>query len=85
MRVAGEALRERGILPGDILIADAAAQPTDGAVVIAMVIGEILVCQLACRGGQWWLRPSKDGRNPLPVAEEHEIWAVVTALVRTNP
>ena len=50
-----------------------------------MVVGEILVCQLAWRRGQGWLRPPGDGRDSLPVVEQHEIWAVVTALVRTNP
>ena len=61
VRVLGEALVERGILPGDVL-----------------------VCQLAYRHGQWWLRPSGAGKEPLPVADEAEIWAVVAALVRTK-
>ena len=32
VRVLGEALRERGILPGDVLIANTAAPPTHGRV-----------------------------------------------------
>ena len=84
VRVKGDALAERGIQHGDILIADAAATPAAGRVVIAMIHGDVLVCQLAYRHGQWWLRPSGAGKEPLPVADEAEIWAVVAALVRTK-
>lgn len=84
VRVKGDALAERGIQHGDILIADAAARPAAGRVVIAMIHGDVLVCQLAFRHGQWWLRPSGAGKEPLPVADEAEIWAVVAALVRTK-
>ena len=84
VRVKGDALAERGIQHGDILIADAAATPAAGRVVIAMIHGDVLVCQLAFRHGQWWLRPSGAGKEPLPVRDEAEIWAVVAALVRTK-
>lgn len=84
VRVNGDALAERGIQHGDILIADAAASPSAGRVVIAMIHGDVLVCQLAYKQGQWWLRPSGPGKDPLPAADEAEIWAVVAALVRTE-
>ena len=84
VRVKGDALVERGIQHGDILIADAAAAPTSGRVVIAMVHGDVLVCQLMRRHGQWWLHPSGAGKEPLLVVAEAEIWAVVAALVRTK-
>ena len=84
VRVSGDALRERGIHPGDILIADAAAAPAPGRVVIAMVMGDVLVCQLTWQGGQWWLRPAGPGKQPLPVQGEAEVWAVVAGLVRTD-
>lgn len=82
VRVLGEALVERGILPGDILIADAAAEPRAGAVAIVMLHGEVLVAQLALRRGSWWLRPGRADRPAVPVTEEVELWAVVAALVR---
>ena len=84
VRVKGDALAERGIQHGDILIADAAASPSAGRVVIAMIHGDVLVCQLAYKQGQWWLKPSGSEKAPLPVADEAEIWAVVAALVRTE-
>lgn len=82
VRVLGEALVERGILPGDILIADAAAEPRPGGVAIIMLHGEVVVAQLAHRRGQWWLRSGRGDRPPLAVTEDVEIWAVVAALVR---
>ena len=86
VRVWGEALRERGIHPGDILIADAAAAPATGKVCVAFVHGEVLVATLAFRRGQWWLRPSTEGRRePVAVAgADAEIWAIVCGLVRTD-
>ena len=85
VRVKGDALVERGIRHGDILIADAAAPPTAGNVVIAMVRGDVLVCQLANKDGFWWLKPTGTS-PPLPVIVEDdiEIWAVVAGLVRTD-
>ena len=85
VRVWGEALRERGILPGDILIADAAAAPKSGKVCVAFVHGDVLVATLAFRRGEWWLRPSAEGREPVAVrGEAAEIWAIVCGLVRTD-
>ena len=84
VRVKGDALTERGIQHGDILIADAAASPSPGNVVIAMIHGDVLVCQLAFQKGQWWLRPAGPAHNAMLVADEAEIWAVVAALVRTK-
>ena len=85
VRVKGDALSERGIRHGDILIADAAAEPGTGHVVIAMVHGDVLVCQLAAKDGHWWLLPSGKA-EPLSIvaAEDIEIWAVVAGLVRTE-
>ena len=70
----GEALVERGIHPGDVLIADAAAAaPATGKVAIVMIHGEVLVAQLAFRAGQWWLRAGRRDRSPMPVTEDAEM------------
>lgn len=84
VRVSGEALTERGILPGDILIADAAAPPAHGKIAIVMVHSEVLVAQLAFREGGWWLRPGKAGQGGRVIPDDAEIWAIVSGLVRTN-
>jgi DNA polymerase V len=82
VRVLGEALTRRGILPGDVLIVDAAAEPRTGAVAIVMLGGEVLLAQLAWKNGQWWLRSGRAEQAPVMLAEEAEIWAMVAALVR---
>lgn len=81
VRVKGQALRARGIFDGDILIADAAADPRPGVVCVAMVGGDVLLATLACQDGQWLLTASA---GVIPLGEHVEVWAVVEALVRTE-
>lgn len=85
VRVLGDALAGRGILSGDILIADAAKPPAAGQVAVVMLAGDVLVAQLAYRRGHWWLLSGRPDTAPLPIeGEDAEIWAVVTGLVRTK-
>ena len=85
VRVWGDALRERGILPGDILIADADEPPMSGRVCVAFVNGEVLVATLAYREGEWWLRPSADGQDAVSVQDAAaEVWAMGCGLVRKD-
>ena len=52
---------------------------------VAFVHGEVLVATLAFRGGEWWLRPSAEGQEPVAVrGEAAEVWAIVCGLVRTD-
>ena len=83
VRVLGQALAERGILPGDVLIADTAAPPKHGQVAIVVLHGEMWVSQITYRSSQWWVRPGCADR-PLVAVEDDgaEVWAVVAALVR---
>lgn len=84
VRVAGDALIPRGILHGDILIADAATPPSSGRIAIVMLAGDVLVAQLAHRDGQWWLQSGIPHAQAVPIGEDTEIWAIVTGLVRTS-
>lgn len=85
VRIAGDALQGRGILSGDILIADAAKPPAAGLVAVVMLAGDVLVAQLTHRAGHWWLVSGRPDTAPLPIkGEGAEIWAVVTGLVRTQ-
>ncbi len=59
VRVLGEALVDRGIYPGDVLIADTATAPTHGRVAIVMLHGEVWIAQLALRDGQWRMLPCR--------------------------
>lgn len=80
VRVVGHELRARGIHAGDILIANAAAEPAAGKVCVAFLHGEVVLATLTLKEESWWLRPSVGA--PLPVTDDVEIWAVIQALVR---
>lgn len=81
VRVKGQAFSARGIQDGDILIADAAAEPRPGVVCVAMVGGDVILATLTRRDGQWVLAPSSGAL--VTIAEDVEVWAIVQALVRT--
>jgi SOS-response transcriptional repressor LexA len=82
VRVVGQELRGRGIQHGDILIANAAAEPTAGRVCVAFLHGEVMLATLTRKGEAWWLAPAN--REPVEVCEDVEIWAIIKALVRTR-
>lgn len=82
VRVLGQELRGRGIHPGDILIANAASEPVAGQVCVAMLYGEFVLATLTRNENGWCLRPSK--RDPVQVEGDVEIWAMISALVRTK-
>lgn len=82
VRVRGHALKERGIHDGDILVADAAADPRAGVVCVAMVGGDVILATLTMRDGEWILLPSTG--TVLTIGDDVEVWAVVDALVRTS-
>ena len=80
VRVKGQALTSRGIRDGDILVADAAADPKPGKVCVAMVGGDVILATLSRQDTQWVLQPSS---GPIiTIADDVEVWAIVEALVR---
>lgn len=80
VRVQGSGWRRRGILDGDLLIANAAAPPAPGRLCVAFVQGEVVLALLERRGGTWGLK--RAGGLLQPVTEAVEIWAIAEALVR---
>lgn len=82
VRVKGQALSARGIHDGDILIADAAAEPRAGVVCVAMVGGDVILATLTRKGPVWLLTPSTG--PVVPIENDVEVWAIVQALVRTE-
>ena len=82
VRVVGHELRQRGIHHGDILIANATAEPAAGKVCVAFLHGEVILATLTREEETWWLAPST--RRPVPVTDEVEIWAIINTLVRTK-
>lgn len=83
VRAKGQALLERGIMDGDILVVDAAADPTPGRVCVVMIGGDVILAVLRQRAGEWLLRPS--GAETIAIRDDVGIWAMVEALVRRNP
>jgi DNA polymerase V len=86
VRVQGLNFVSRGVLSGDILIADTAGDPVSGALVIACAGGQILLAELQNRNGHWFLVSGNDAQQPLRVdpMRDVEIWGRVTGLVRTE-
>jgi DNA polymerase V len=84
VRVSGAAMEWRGIVAGDVLIVDAAAEPQSGSVVIIMMGGQVILAQVVQRRGQWWIRSGKPDRVPVLLAEEASVWGVVRSLVRVR-
>lgn len=82
VRFASQELRDRGIHAGDILITDAAATPADGQVCVVFLHGERVLATIAKQDGAWWVQ--REGRAPVQVSEDVEVWAAVKALVRTR-
>jgi SOS-response transcriptional repressor LexA len=80
VRVIGHELRARGIHAGDILIANADAEPVAGKVCVAFLHGEVILATLTRQDESWWLRPSTG--SAVPVCDDVEIWAIIKALVR---
>lgn len=80
VRVVGQELRGRGIHAGDILIANAAADPVPGKVCVAILHGEVILATLTRKDGSWWLTPSVG--ESVPVSDDVEVWAIIKALVR---
>lgn len=80
VKVVGQALRERGICHGDVLVVNAAADPKAGRVCVAFVHSDVILATLGLKDGSWWLRPAN--RPPLLVDDDTEVWAIVEALVR---
>lgn len=83
VRVKGQAMQERGIRGGDILIANTALRPAHGKVAITILQGSLCLATLEQRCGAWFLTPS-DGKEALPVGDDTEIWAIVAGLVRES-
>ena len=82
VRVIGNELRARGIFHGDIIIANAADEPSAGRVCVAFLHGEVILATLVREDETWWLKPA--ARPAVPVTEDVEIWAIINSLVRLN-
>lgn len=83
MEMEGEAMRDAGIFPHDILVVDRSLDPMPGAVVVAVVDGEFVVRRYAPAGGRLWLTADNPDVAPIPIWEltDYTIWGVVTFVI----
>ncbi len=83
MRVRTNGLRRRrGIHSGDIIVANASADPTNNKVCVAFLAGEVVLATLHETPGGWAIE--RGTGELVPVTDDVEVWALVKALVRTN-
>lgn len=90
MRIAGNAMRERGIDDGDLVLVDRAISPAHGHVVIAVVEDEFVCRQLSSQGASIRLQAT-GGDSPDIVAKDgdagqpFQLWGVVTQVIKAMP
>ena len=99
MRAAGDAMQGAGIADGDVLLVDRAITATHGAVVVAVVQGELIcrrleqaaaargVAAAAARGVAAAVRlvAADEAVAPVAITAEAplEVWGVVTTVIKT--
>ena len=86
VRIAGESMRDRGMLPGDVAVVDRARQPMSGGIVLALVGGEFTVKTYRLRAGGAVVLEAANPDFPdiaIDEASAFEVWGVVTGIVRT--
>lgn len=87
VRVRGATFAARSILDGDVLIVDTSVQAKSGDLVIASASGAAILAELRTDKGHWWLISGNNSHAPIRVnpAQDVEIWAAVTGVVREKP
>lgn len=85
VRVQGESMIGAGIHHGDLLVVDRSLEPKCGAVVIAVVNGELTVKRLHVDGRGVWLMPENPEYEPIEIREGMDlmIWGVVLHVVHS--
>lgn len=86
LRVAGESMVGAGIHHGDVLVVDRAATPSNGAVVVASVDGELTVKRYVRRGDRTMLLACNPDYPAIELADGQElaVWGVVTHSLRDH-
>jgi len=83
VRVAGHSMTDAGIHDGDILVVDRAEEPTDGAIVVAALDGELTVKRYRAGDEYHYLVPESEAHTPIPIREEQDlvVWGVVQHVI----
>jgi repressor LexA len=82
LKVDGESMEGRGILKGDLVIADADASPNEGNIVVALIDGKSTLKTLAKHKGQFYLKAENPVHKDHVPIEELVIQGVVKKILR---
>lgn len=84
-RMKGDAMRDDGILDGDILIVDRSVRPVNGKVIVAILNGELLVRRFHKNFSSAFLIPGNPRFRNINLAEfsNFSVWGVVTYVIHT--
>ena len=82
LKVSGYSMKDLGIMPGDLVLAERGAQARDGDIVIAEVDGEWTIKTLRKTNGEFWLQPANSRFKPIYPKGNLNIAAVVQGVVR---
>lgn len=82
LKVSGESMKDAGILPGDMVLADRSLTPVDGDIVIAEVDKKWTIKYLHKNGQDIYLEPANKKFTIIRPQEELRIAAVVKAVIR---
>jgi DNA polymerase V len=82
--VAGDSMRDAGILDGDKVIVDRSVTPTHGRIVIAVINSEYTLKRLYWIEGTIELRSENPAYAPIRMLEDStlEVWGVVVGSIR---
>jgi DNA polymerase V len=85
VRVEGDSMVGAGIRNGDLLVVDRSLEPKSGAIVVAVVDGELTVKRLRIEKKRLWLVPENPAFPPIEVRENADlvIWGVVAHAIRS--
>lgn len=85
VRVEGDSMIGAGIFSGDVLVVDRSKDPSNGAIVVAAVNGELVVKRLSVQKGKTLLLSENEHYAPIAIGDGEEcfVWGVVTGSVRT--
>jgi DNA polymerase V len=83
VRVAGHSMTDASIHDDDILVVDRAEEPTDGAIVVAALDGELTVKRYRVGDEHHYLVPESEAHTPIPIREEQDlvVWGVVRHVI----
>jgi len=84
VRVEGDSMEGAGIFSNDVLVVDRSLSPTDRAIVVAAVYGELVVKRLSYRNDTYMLNSENEQYKPIEVSHNDDcfIWGVVVWSVR---